>query len=86
MTQAKAFNNRIYFDQVTENGMIDIAKGYAEEKGFKLEKGADASIKNALMAMESGNIDRLLTTMDEAMTAAEGRDPLDKKILKNDIK
>ena len=39
-----------------------------------------------LMAMESGNIDRLLGAMDDAMKAAETRDPIDKKILKKEIK
>ena len=86
MTQARAFNNRVYFDQINESGMVDVAECYVEEKGFKLESGADASIKNILMGMESGNIDRLLTAMDSAMAAAETRDPIDKKVLKKEIK
>ena len=86
MTQARAFNNRVYFDQINESGMVDVAECYVEEKGFKLESGADASIKNILMGMESGNIDRLLTAMDSAMAAAESRDPIDKKVLKKEIK
>ena len=86
MTQARSFNNRVYFDQINESGMINVAECYADEKGFKLESGADTAIKNALMAMESGNIDRLLGAMDDAMKAAETRDPIDKKILKKEIK
>ena len=86
MSQARAFNNRVYFDQINENGMVNVAECYIEEKGFKLESGADAAIKNALLGMESGNIDRLLGAMDEAMKAAETRDPIDKKVLKKEIK
>ena len=49
MSQARAFNNRVYFDQINENGMVNVAECYADEKGFKLENGADAAIKNILM-------------------------------------
>ena len=86
MTQARSFNNRVYFDQINETGMVNVAECYVDEKGFKLESGADASIKNILMGMESGNIDRLLGAMDNAMAAAETRDPIDKKVLKKEIK
>ena len=85
MTQARSFNNRIYFDQINENGMVNVAECYADEKGFKLESGADSAIKNLLMGMESGNVDRLLGAMDDAMKKAETRDPIDKKILKKEL-
>ena len=65
--------------------MINVAECYVEEKGFKLESGADSSIKNVLMGMETGNVDRLLGAMDEAMNKAETRDPIDRKVLKKEI-
>lgn len=37
------------------------------------------------MGMESGNIDRLLGAMEDAMKKAENRDPIDKKVLKKEI-
>ena len=37
------------------------------------------------MGMESGNVDRLLGAMDDAMKKAETRDPIDKKILKKEL-
>lgn len=33
----------------------------------------------------SGNIDRLLGAMEDAMKKAENRDPIDKKVLKKEI-
>ena len=54
MTQARSFNNRVYFDQIKEEDLIVIAKEYIIEKGYKYEDGIDGNIKNVLMAMESG--------------------------------
>ena len=39
-----------------------------------------------LMAMESGNIDRLLTAIDEAIERADARNAEAKKVMKTDIK
>ena len=86
MTQARSFNNRVYFDQIKEENMIVIAKEYIIEKGYKYEDGIDGNIKNVLMAMESGNIDRLLTAIDEAIERADARNAEAKKVMKTDIK
>ncbi len=86
MTQAKSFNNRVYFDQIKEEDMITIAKEYILEKGYKFEDGIDGNIKNMLLAMESGNVDRMLTAIDEAMERADARNPEAKNVLKTDIK
>ena len=86
MTQARSFNNRVYFDQIKEENMIVIAKEYIIEKGYKYEDGIEGNIKNLLLAMETGNIDRLLTAVDEAMERADARNPEAKKVMKTDIK
>ena len=85
MSQARHFNNRVYFDQIQEANMVDIAKGYMSEKGYKPESGMSGTIKNLLMSMETGNIDRLLKAVDDGIARAEARDPLSKKLLKADI-
>ena len=56
------------------------------EKGYKYEDGIEGNIKNLLLAMETGNIDRLLTAVDEAMERADARNPEAKKVMKTDIK
>lgn len=38
------------------------------------------------LPMETGNIDRLLTAVDEAMERADARNPEAKKVMKTDIK
>ena len=59
---------------------------YIIEKGYKYEDGIEGNIKNLLLAMETGNIDRLLTAVDEAMERADARNPEAKKVMKTDIK
>ena len=66
--------------------MIVIAKEYIIEKGYKYEDGIEGNIKNLLLAMETGNIDRLLTAVDEAMERADARNPEAMKVMKTDIK
>ena len=51
MTQARSFNNRVYFDQINESGMINVAEAVQKllmRKGFKFESGADTAIKKML--------------------------------------
>uniref|UniRef100_UPI003FF1053A hypothetical protein n=1 Tax=Coprococcus sp. TaxID=2049024 RepID=UPI003FF1053A len=63
-----------------------IANEYVIDKGYKYEDGIEGNIKNVLLAMETGNIDRLLTAIDEAMERADARNPEAKKVMKTDIK
>ena len=74
------------FILIKEENMIVIAKEYIIEKGYKYEDGIEGNIKNLLLAMETGNIDRLLTAVDEAMERADARNPEAKKVMKTDIK
>ena len=43
-------------------------------------------LSSGFLAMETGNIDRLLTAVDEAMERADARNPEAKKVMKTDIK
>ena len=77
------------FFSIYENWEIRIIVAYSWyiiEKGYKYEDGIDGNIKNVLMAMESGNIDRLLTAIDEAIERADARNAEAKKVMKTDIK
>ena len=71
--------------EVTIEAKLSILK-YIIEKGYKYEDGIEGNIKNLLLAMETGNIDRLLTAVDEAMERADARNPEAKKVMKTDIK
>ena len=51
-----------------------IAKGYIAQRGFKADDAVEGTIKNLLMAMESGNVDRMLKAIDDAMLKGEDRE------------
>ncbi|MCM1288892.1 MAG: hypothetical protein NC240_11335 [Clostridium sp.] len=53
--------------------MIAIAKGYVSQRGFKSDD-IDGTLRSLLMAMESGNIDRMLKTVDDALLKCEDRE------------
>ena len=54
--------------------MLAIAKGYFKQQGFKTDDSVEGTVKNLLMAMESGNIDRMLKACDEAMLKCDDRE------------
>lgn len=52
---------------ISTQDMLAIAKGYFKQQGFKTDDSVEGTVKNLLMAMESGNIDRMLKAIcDEA--------------------
>ncbi len=53
--------------------MIAIAKGYISQRGFKSDD-IDGTLRSLLMAMESGNIDRMLKAVDDALLKCEDRE------------
>ena len=54
--------------------MIAIAKSYISQRGFKSDDSVDSAVRGMLMAMESGNIDRMLKAVDDAMLKCESRE------------
>ena len=78
------FNHRIKINKLSGDDMLSIAKGYIEQRNFKADDSVDGKIKNLLMAMETGNVDRLLKTVDDAIISCEEREKIkgvDKKYL-----
>ena len=53
--------------------MLAIAKGYISQRGFKSDD-IDGTLRSLLMAMESGNIDRMLKAVDDALLKCEDRE------------
>ena len=84
------FEHQIRVNSLKNEDMVNIAKGYVEQRNFKADSDFDGVIKNLLMAMESGNIDRMLKAVDEAMVKCEEREKAkgsnDKKLLAADFK
>ena len=76
---------------LTNADMLAIARGYVQQRGFSSDDTVDGVIRNMLMAMESGNIDRMIKAVDEAMIKCEEREKNKgisdkKKLLAEDFK
>ena len=68
------FTHRINMEGISTQDMLAIAKGYFKQQGFKTDDSVEGTVKNLLMAMESGNIDRMLKACDEAMLKCDYRE------------
>ena len=68
------FKQRIEITKLSNGDMLEIARGYFTQRGFKTEESVDGTVRNLLMAMESGNIDRMLKAIDDAMIKCEDRE------------
>ena len=68
------FAHRIKVSGLANGDMIAIAKAYISQRGFKADDSVDGSVRSLLMAMESGNIDRMLKAVDDALIKCETRE------------
>ena len=68
------FTHQINMEGISTQDMLAIAKGYFKQQGFKTDDSVEGIVKNLLMAMESGNIDRMLKACDEAMLKCDDRE------------
>ena len=68
------FTHKISFVELSNSDMLGIARGYVSQRGFKTDDTFDGTIRNKLLAMESGNIDRMIKTIDDAMIKCEDRE------------
>ena len=71
---AEHFTHRIKVSGLANADMIEIAKSYIAQRGFKADDSVDGAVRGMLMAMESGNIDRMLKTVDDALLKCENRE------------
>ncbi|MBR3600011.1 MAG: hypothetical protein IKL53_09035, partial [Lachnospiraceae bacterium] len=71
---AGKFDNKLEVLGLSNGDMLNIARGYISQRGFKSEDSVDGTIRNQLMAMESGNIDRMLKCIDDASLKCEERE------------
>ena len=68
------FTHQINMEGISTQDMLAIAKGYFKQQGFKTDDSVEGTVKNLLMAMESGNIDRMLKACDDAMLKCDDRE------------
>ena len=68
------FVHQVNMESISNQDMLGIAKGYFKQQGFKADDSVEGTVKNLLMAMESGNIDRMLKACDDAMLKCDDRE------------
>ena len=68
------FSHQVNMEGISNTDMLSIAKGYFKQQGFKTDDSVEGTVKNLLMAMESGNIDRMLKACDDAMLKCDDRE------------
>jgi len=74
---AGKFNHLIDLSKIGSNEMIQIAKGYVKQRGYRIGDNVEGKLKNVLMAMEAGNIDRFISNIDEAIIRCDNREKSD---------
>ena len=72
--EAEKFPHRIVMNGLSNADMTAIAKAYIEQKGYKADDSVDSAIRGMLMAMETGNVDRMIKTLDDATLKCEARE------------
>ena len=60
--------------KVDRNDMNIIAIGYLMQRGYLSGDNVAEKLKNLILAMEDGNLDRLITNLDEAIAKCDERE------------
>ncbi|MDD6327956.1 MAG: hypothetical protein PUA62_05865, partial [Lachnospiraceae bacterium] len=79
-----AFQKRVDMRGMENEDMVIIAKGYIIQKGYTADESVNGILNTTIMAMETGNIDRMLKVVDDALVKCEEREKVagtEKKIL-----
>jgi hypothetical protein len=54
--------------------MFNVAFGYILQRGYTGIENIEAKLRNMFLAMETGNLDRLLKAVDEAIERCDARE------------
>ena len=68
------FNHLIRLDEITNDEMFTVAFGYILQRGYTGIENIEAKLRNMFLAMETGNLDRLLKAVDEAIERCDARE------------
>ena len=68
------FEYLIDMTKIEKSDMLEVAKGYIKQRGFKAADDVEPKIEQLLMGMEQGNLDRMISTIDAALAKTEQRD------------
>ena len=68
------FTTLIQLNMIDNDDMIGIGKGYCVQRGYMIAENLESKLSNILLAMEVGNIDRLMKAVDDAIARCDARE------------
>ncbi|MDO5155358.1 MAG: hypothetical protein Q4D51_05285, partial [Eubacteriales bacterium] len=68
------FKHLIQFHRITDLDVLAIAKNHAKDLGYPCEPDAENQLRRRMQEVESGNLDRVLKIVDNAITKAHNRE------------
>lgn len=68
------FKHLIQVHRITDLDVFAIAKNHAEKLGYPCEDGAENMLRKRMREVESGNLDRVLKIVDNAVSKAHNRE------------
>ena len=68
------FTNLIQLNMIDNDDMVGIGKGYCVQRGYSIAEDLESKLSNIFLAMETGNIDRLMKTVDDAIAKCDERE------------
>ena len=60
--------------KIEKDDMVEVAKGYIKQRGYKYSDDVVKKISDMLMGMEAGNLDRMIAAIDEALIKCDKRE------------
>ena len=69
-----AFTKRVNMRGMENEDMVIIAMGYIIQLGYQTDDSVAGILNNIIMAMETGNIDRMLKVVDDALLKCDARE------------
>ena len=68
------FKHLVQVHRITDMDVFEIAKNHATQLGYPCEPGAENHLRRRMQEVESGNLDRVLKIVDNAVSKAHNRE------------
>ncbi|MGN0438825.1 MAG: hypothetical protein ACI4F4_09905, partial [Lachnospiraceae bacterium] len=68
------FKHLIQAHRITDMDVFSIAKEHAKQSGYPCEAAAESNLRRRMQEVESGNLDRVLKIVDNAISKAHNRE------------
>ena len=68
------FKHLVQVHRITDMDVFEIAKNHAKQLGYPCEPGAENHLRRRMQEVESGNLDRVLKIVDNAVSKAHNRE------------